>query len=153
VSCVLLFTLERDDLAVDTHVHRLAGRLGWVPPRQGDKQPPETAASASASASAAAPASLLGPSATGSKAAGSSEWADADVLSVVPPPSAAPQASAASASPRVKASNKRPRPAGGIRVPKWPRGRSRELSYDHLNAVVPDALKYPLHLLLIQRES
>lgn len=30
-SCVLLFSLERPALPVDTHVHRVAGRLGLVP--------------------------------------------------------------------------------------------------------------------------
>lgn len=30
-SCVLAFCLGRPSLAVDTHVHRLAQRLGWVP--------------------------------------------------------------------------------------------------------------------------
>ncbi|MBI2298256.1 MAG: endonuclease III [Armatimonadetes bacterium] len=30
VECVLLFTLGRDEFPVDTHVHRLALRLGWV---------------------------------------------------------------------------------------------------------------------------
>jgi endonuclease III len=32
-SCVLLFCLGRDSFAVDTHVHRLAGLLGWRPAR------------------------------------------------------------------------------------------------------------------------
>lgn len=30
-SCVLLFCLNRESFAVDTHVHRIAKRLGWVP--------------------------------------------------------------------------------------------------------------------------
>eukprot|EP01119_Soliformovum_irregulare_P002559 TRINITY_DN12806_c0_g1_i1.p1 TRINITY_DN12806_c0_g1~~TRINITY_DN12806_c0_g1_i1.p1 ORF type:complete len:351 (-),score=99.48 TRINITY_DN12806_c0_g1_i1:26-1078(-) len=30
ISCVLLFTLNRPDFAVDTHVHRVTNRLGWV---------------------------------------------------------------------------------------------------------------------------
>ncbi|KAI1770553.1 DNA glycosylase [Hypoxylon cercidicola] len=30
-SCVLLFCVGRDSFAVDTHVHRLAGALGWRP--------------------------------------------------------------------------------------------------------------------------
>lgn len=30
-SCVLLFCLGRDSFAVDTHVHRISKRLGWVP--------------------------------------------------------------------------------------------------------------------------
>jgi len=30
-SCVLLFCLQRDDFAVDTHVHRITGLLGWRP--------------------------------------------------------------------------------------------------------------------------
>jgi len=30
VSCVLMFTLGRDDFPVDTHVHRVSTRLGWV---------------------------------------------------------------------------------------------------------------------------
>ena len=30
-SCVLLFCLRRQSFAVDTHVHRLAGLLGWRP--------------------------------------------------------------------------------------------------------------------------
>jgi endonuclease-3 len=32
-SCVLLFCLRRDSFAVDTHVHRLSGLLGWRPPK------------------------------------------------------------------------------------------------------------------------
>ncbi|KAI1764850.1 DNA glycosylase [Hypoxylon sp. FL1150] len=31
-SCVLLFCVGRDSFAVDTHVHRLTGMLGWRPP-------------------------------------------------------------------------------------------------------------------------
>ncbi len=31
-SCVLLFCLRRASFAVDTHVHRIAGLLGWRPP-------------------------------------------------------------------------------------------------------------------------
>jgi endonuclease-3 len=33
VSCVRLFALGRDDFPVDTHVHRVSRRLGWVGPR------------------------------------------------------------------------------------------------------------------------
>eukprot|EP00611_Tribonema_gayanum_P003012 TRINITY_DN12337_c0_g1_i1.p1 TRINITY_DN12337_c0_g1~~TRINITY_DN12337_c0_g1_i1.p1 ORF type:complete len:329 (-),score=75.51 TRINITY_DN12337_c0_g1_i1:508-1494(-) len=33
VSCVLAFTLDRADLPVDTHVHRVATRVGLAPPR------------------------------------------------------------------------------------------------------------------------
>ncbi len=33
LACVLLFGLGRPDFPVDTHVHRVASRLGWVPPR------------------------------------------------------------------------------------------------------------------------
>ncbi len=32
-ACVLCFALGRPVLPVDTHVHRIATRLGWVPPR------------------------------------------------------------------------------------------------------------------------
>ncbi|KAF2665502.1 DNA glycosylase [Microthyrium microscopicum] len=32
-SCVLLFCLRRESFAVDTHVHRIAGLLGWRPPK------------------------------------------------------------------------------------------------------------------------
>jgi len=31
VACVLLFDLGRADFPVDTHVHRISKRLGWVP--------------------------------------------------------------------------------------------------------------------------
>mmetsp|Transcript_15969 Transcript_15969/g.65676 ORF Transcript_15969/g.65676 Transcript_15969/m.65676 type:complete len:295 (-) Transcript_15969:124-1008(-) len=31
ISCVLLFTLKRNDFPVDTHVNRLSQRLGWTP--------------------------------------------------------------------------------------------------------------------------
>jgi endonuclease III len=34
-ACVLAFSLERPALPVDTHVHRVAGRLGWIPPGTG----------------------------------------------------------------------------------------------------------------------
>jgi endonuclease III len=30
-SCVLLFCLQRESFAVDTHVHRITGLLGWRP--------------------------------------------------------------------------------------------------------------------------
>lgn len=32
VSCVLLFTLGREEFPVDTHVHRIAKQLKWTPP-------------------------------------------------------------------------------------------------------------------------
>lgn len=32
-ACVLCFSLRRPVLPVDTHVHRIARRLGWVPPK------------------------------------------------------------------------------------------------------------------------
>lgn len=32
-GCVLLFSMGRPAFPVDTHVHRVAGRLGWIPPR------------------------------------------------------------------------------------------------------------------------
>jgi len=32
-ACVLAFALVRPAIPVDTHVHRAAGRLGWIPPR------------------------------------------------------------------------------------------------------------------------
>ena len=38
-ACVLLFDLGRDVLPVDTHVFRIAGRLGWLP----EKATPESA--------------------------------------------------------------------------------------------------------------
>jgi endonuclease III len=31
-ACVLAFSLGRPVIPVDTHVHRVAGRLGWIPP-------------------------------------------------------------------------------------------------------------------------
>ncbi|HEY3315521.1 MAG TPA: endonuclease III [Bacillota bacterium] len=34
-ACVLLFALGRPVFPVDTHIHRLAGRLGLVPPKDG----------------------------------------------------------------------------------------------------------------------
>lgn len=34
-ACVLCFSLRRPVLPVDTHVHRVARRLGWIPPRAG----------------------------------------------------------------------------------------------------------------------
>jgi endonuclease-3 len=34
-ACVLAFSLERPVIPVDTHVHRVAGRLGWIPPGTG----------------------------------------------------------------------------------------------------------------------
>jgi endonuclease-3 len=32
-SCVLMFSLDRPAMPVDTHVHRLSKRLGLIPPR------------------------------------------------------------------------------------------------------------------------
>jgi len=37
-SCVLLFCLQRDDFAVDTHVHRITGLLGWRPKKANREQ-------------------------------------------------------------------------------------------------------------------
>lgn len=34
-ACVLLFSMGRPAFPVDTHVHRIAGRLGWIPPGAG----------------------------------------------------------------------------------------------------------------------
>lgn len=34
VACVLAFSLGRDELPVDTHVHRVARRVGWIGPRE-----------------------------------------------------------------------------------------------------------------------
>lgn len=34
-ACVLLFSMGRPAFPVDTHVHRVAGRLGWIPPGAG----------------------------------------------------------------------------------------------------------------------
>lgn len=31
-ACVLMFAMERDAFPIDTHVHRVATRLGWIPP-------------------------------------------------------------------------------------------------------------------------
>jgi len=33
IACVLLFNLKRPDFPVDTHIHRISRRLGWLPPR------------------------------------------------------------------------------------------------------------------------
>ena len=33
VACVLMFNLKRPDFPVDTHIHRIARRLGWAPTR------------------------------------------------------------------------------------------------------------------------
>lgn len=38
IACVLLFNLGRHDFPVDTHIHRIARRLGWVSPRAGAEQ-------------------------------------------------------------------------------------------------------------------
>ncbi|KAK2597420.1 hypothetical protein QQS21_005968 [Conoideocrella luteorostrata] len=37
-SCVLLFCLQRPSFAVDTHVHRITGLLGWRPPAAGREE-------------------------------------------------------------------------------------------------------------------
>ncbi|KHN97261.1 base excision DNA repair protein [Metarhizium album ARSEF 1941] len=37
-SCVLLFCLQRPSFAVDTHVHRIAGLLGWRPAAAGREE-------------------------------------------------------------------------------------------------------------------
>ncbi|MGH2820992.1 MAG: endonuclease III domain-containing protein [Actinomycetota bacterium] len=33
VACVLLFSMGRHAFPIDTHVHRVTTRLGWIPPR------------------------------------------------------------------------------------------------------------------------
>jgi endonuclease III len=35
VACVLVFSLGRAAFPIDTHVHRIAGRLGWIDPKLG----------------------------------------------------------------------------------------------------------------------
>ncbi len=30
-ACVLLFSMQKDAFPVDTHIHRVTGRLGWLP--------------------------------------------------------------------------------------------------------------------------
>jgi endonuclease III len=37
-SCVLLFCLGKEDFAVDTHVHRITGLLGWRPTKSSREQ-------------------------------------------------------------------------------------------------------------------
>lgn len=37
-SCVLLFCLRRESFAVDTHVHRITGLLGWRPEGAGREE-------------------------------------------------------------------------------------------------------------------
>jgi Predicted EndoIII-related endonuclease len=37
-ACVLVFSMGRPAFPVDTHVHRIVTRLGWVPPRTGAEQ-------------------------------------------------------------------------------------------------------------------
>jgi endonuclease-3 len=37
-SCVLLFSLGKEDFAVDTHVHRITGLLGWRPAKSSREQ-------------------------------------------------------------------------------------------------------------------
>jgi len=37
-SCVLLFCLQREDFAVDTHVQRITGLLGWHPAKSSREQ-------------------------------------------------------------------------------------------------------------------
>lgn len=32
-ACVLVFSMGRAAFPIDTHVHRVAGRLGWIPPK------------------------------------------------------------------------------------------------------------------------
>lgn len=36
-SCILLFCMQRQSFAVDTHVHRICRWLGWVPPENDDE--------------------------------------------------------------------------------------------------------------------
>jgi Predicted EndoIII-related endonuclease len=38
-AVVLSFALGRDAIPVDTHVHRVAGRLGWFPRRRAPSAP------------------------------------------------------------------------------------------------------------------
>eukprot|EP00613_Pedinella_sp_CCMP2098_P017827 CAMPEP_0171770752 /NCGR_PEP_ID=MMETSP0991-20121206/53677_1 /TAXON_ID=483369 /ORGANISM="non described non described, Strain CCMP2098" /LENGTH=400 /DNA_ID=CAMNT_0012375943 /DNA_START=88 /DNA_END=1290 /DNA_ORIENTATION=- len=38
VSCVLMFTMQRPEFPVDTHVWRISKRLGWVPPNASREQ-------------------------------------------------------------------------------------------------------------------
>jgi endonuclease-3 len=53
-ACVLAFSLGRPALPVDTHVHRVAARLGWLPPKT-------TAAAAHSVLAAAVPAPIRVP--------------------------------------------------------------------------------------------
>ncbi|HEY3324668.1 MAG TPA: endonuclease III [Planctomycetota bacterium] len=38
IACVLMFNLKRPDFPVDTHIHRIAGRLDWVSSRASAEQ-------------------------------------------------------------------------------------------------------------------
>ena len=133
-SCVLLFAMGRDDFAVDTHIFRMAARLGWTPgealvKRHNKLKLRTPSAQLQAVTQDAGVLALL--SAAGGTDTGSTHSSGPPV-----PGSAAVVAATGSSTPAAP----------------WPRV-SRETSYEHLNATLPDETKYALHLLMIERES
>ncbi len=145
-SCVLLFAMGRDDFAVDTHIHRMAARLGWTPRealiKRVNKLAPDVAAQTAAIRDDAPTASLqLGTSQAPTLAPGATSGPP--VPADVPQRQLLPEGQSASAAAHAQAADQ------GSTAP-WPRV-TRETTYEHLNATLPNDTKYALHLLMIER--
>ncbi|EGD82416.1 hypothetical protein PTSG_03059 [Salpingoeca rosetta] len=108
ISCLLLFAMQRPDMAVDTHVFRLAKRAGWVPSDVEVRKHNRVVEQEQSSCSVASKNSRK----------------------------------------RAKRISNDTQNCSASSLHSWP-GVTRETTYEHLNATVPDDLKYALHLLLI----
>ena len=170
ISCVLLFELQRPDFAVDTHIHRIAGRLGWTP-RVPLINAVRRAAPAGDAAVRAAVTADLAKHSPGAAAAPPSPPMHTGTPAGPPCPDPAPslppakrprRAAAAASGPSVPdtgrdqsasehaAGEHEGKTLDGALDLAWP-PVTRETTYTHLNATLPDSIKYPLHILLIDR--
>eukprot|EP01147_Barroeca_monosierra_P009135 gene9135-1433_t len=122
ISCILLFNLQRPDMAVDTHVFRLAQRAGWVP-TDGDVRKHNRVVQKEYKTHIPAKRAKV-VNVKEEKSEVKEEDKEEDVF-------------------KIKCNRK-----SSTSLQLWPRV-TRETVYTHLNNMIPDHLKYALHLLLI----
>ena len=128
ISCVLLFNMQRPDFAVDTHVFRLACAAGWVPCGKDVRSHNRRVGGSSGSGKVG-----RGP---GGRAGNGQKKHAAKEL--------ATKSRRGDSSTADEGGNQ----GGNQGGMAWP-PVSRETTYLHLNALVPDEFKYSLHVNLI----
>lgn len=156
VACVLLFGMGRPDFAVDTHIFRLAQRLGWVPAQGSFKPTPPSlrAKQEAVSLKPPAPASEAVKPITVEHPSPPAVGTHPAVTRAAPPVSSASVGGCARG--WGDGSNPMFAPLGVSGVSQvakangWP-AVTRESVYEDLNCMVPDDIKYSLHVLLIDR--